>query len=154
MKKLFPLLFACCFATSVYAQSLTGPTPNIGMGVCGVLKGANMNSTADQAIAINLPNGGANYLLNSIRVVNPSTSLTTVQGGMYTGAGKTGFNIVAATQYYSGLTTNAPNTANNQIGLTITNFVEHNANPVYLSLTTPQGAAATADIYIYCWPLP
>ncbi len=128
---------------------------------CGWLYGANMNTTADQAIPMSVPS--ATYMIDSIAVSNPSVSLTTAAGGLYTAASKGGVAVVANTQAYSTLTTNAANTTGNSFLLTLatagstTDFqgpTQASAvNTLYLSLTTAQGAAATADVRVYCRPL-
>jgi len=105
--------------------------------------GANMNSTADQAFA-KLHNHTAWCLLNYY-AVNPSISLTTAVGGIYTGASKSGITMVAASQAWSGLNATGA-------GLVLTPATplgrgRITADPI-LSLTTPQGAAATCDIYV------
>lgn len=129
---------------------------------CGWLYGANMNSTADQAIPISVPS--ATYLVDKIILSNPSVSLTTAAGGVYSAASKGGVAIVASGQAYSALTTNAANTTGNALALTIATAGNTTAfggpsqganaiTTIYLSLTTGQGAAATADVRVTCKPL-
>ena len=120
-----------------------------------------MNITTDQAIPISVPS--ATYVLDSIWISNPSVSLTTAVGGFYTGASKTGVTVVANTQAYSTLTTNAANTTGNAMAATLATAGTTTAfggptqtsavKTLYLSLTTAQGAAATADVRVYCVPL-
>ncbi len=119
--------------------------------LCGVLKGANMNVTTDQLITITPPS--TTYVLTAVRVSNPSISLTTAAGGIYTAASKGGLAILAAATAYSGLTTNALNTAGATASFTPVT-AETQATTLYLNLTTAQGAAATADFYLHCAPLP
>jgi hypothetical protein len=114
----------------------------------GVLKGANFNSVADQPISIPF----AKYVIRRIVVVNASASLTLAAGGFYTGAGKTGTVIVAAAQLYTALTV-----ATKFLDLSLAAIIGTDiltANPVYLSLTLAQGAAATADVYLFGDVLP
>lgn len=127
---------------------------------CGVVKGVNMNVTTDQAIPISVPT--ASYTISAIEVSAPSVSLTTAAGGVYSAASKGGVAIVAAGQAYSALTTNAANATGNTLFLTIsaagltTRFNgPTQATPIstiYLSLTTGQGAAATANVRVFCRP--
>lgn len=120
---------------------------------CGWLYGANFNSTSDQAIQIAVPS--RYYLLDSIVIDNASVSLTTAAGGFYTAASKGGVALVANTQTYSTLTAAAVNASGSAMLATIATAGQNNqlnANPIYFSLTTPQGAAATADIRVYCRP--
>lgn len=105
----------------------------------GVLIGANMNSTADQAIPI----GSAKYVIDKIIVVNASVSLSVAAGGFYTATSKGGTAVVAAAQVYSGLT-GSTKVVNPVIAVTD----KRTETTLYLSLTAAQGAPATADVYI------
>lgn len=116
----------------------------------GRLIGANMNTTADQAITLRLPPGVTKYRFQTLVASNPSISLTTAQGCFYTGAGKTGTLIGAATQSFAGLTTNAANTTGNSINLT-GSTIFFDVTTLYFSLTIAQGAAATCDLNLYAW---
>ena len=73
-----------------------------GPALLGKLLGADFDSTADQEIRIDADPG--RYLIDQILVTNPSISLTTAVGGIYTGAGKTGTILVPATRKYEALT--------------------------------------------------
>lgn len=112
------------------------------------LVGANMNATTDQAFVFSVANG-TKVKIRSILAVNPSTSLTTAAGGIYPTTAKGGTPIVAATQAYSVLTG-----INLTVSLTLatiaaTTLYTAGATAVYLALTTAQGGAATADLYMY-----
>lgn len=127
--------------------------------LAGILKNANMNSTADQAIPIQLPGVGAGgngrYTVLSILCANPSISLTAAAGGIYTGPGKTGVQVVSSAQAFAALTQGLVNVAGSLLQLTInlpTAFFT--APTLYLALTTAQGAPATADFYVTVQPLP
>jgi hypothetical protein len=110
--------------------------------ILGRLIGADMNVTTDQTIAIPY---STNFAVNRILVTNASTSLTTAVGGIYSAASKGGSAIVANTQVYSALTA-----AGKVVALTIAAAGSGNmfTGNVFFSLTTAQGAAATADIYV------
>lgn len=128
---------------------------------CGWLYGANFNTTSDQAIPISMPS--ATWTVDSIAVSNPSVSMTTAQGGVYSAASKGGVAIVANTQAYTALTGNTANTTGNYMTATLATAANTTAfqgptqnSPIktlYLSLTTAQGAAATADVRVFCRPL-
>lgn len=106
-----------------------------------VLKGANMNSTADQAFT---PQGAiASYMPTQIISTNASVSLTLAAGGVYDTAAKGGTAIVAAAQVYSSQTTALKNNA-----LTLANTDTRTAAPI-LSLTTAQGSAALSDLFFF-----
>ena len=106
------------------------------------LAGANLNTTTDQAIT-GFP---AKYMITGIYMTNASGSVTTAVGGIYTAASKVGSQVIYSGQSYSALTT-----ASSLLGLTFaTGALEtaYTAGTLYLSLTTPQGAAMTADVYV------
>ncbi len=101
-----------------------------------------MNVDTDQAIPIN----STKWVIRRIIITNASLNLTTAVGGFYPAASKAGTAIVANSQVYSSLTAatvslDATLAANQTIIL-------RSISTVYFSLTTPQGAAATADIYV------
>lgn len=112
-----------------------------GFGLLGTIT-ADMNIATDQEIAM----ASTNYIIRYIVACNASLSLTTAAGGVYAAASKT-TAIVAAGQVYSALTAAAK-----FVDLTLTTEATQNVRTeasIYLSLTTPQGAAATADIYVF-----
>jgi hypothetical protein len=151
MKKLLPLAVAGIFAAATPSFAQPALPPTVVTTLCGVLKGANFNTTADQAITITPPS--ATYTVSLVRFAAPSVSMTTAAGGMYTGTGKTGLAFVPAATAYTGLTTSALNTAGYTTTVTPLLFGSQNTT-VYLSLTTAQGVAATADVYVHCTPFP
>lgn len=121
---------------------------------CGWLKGANFNVTTDQAIPIAVPSVG--WMVDEILISDPSVSMTTAAGGFYSAASKGGVAVVANSQAYSALTTNAANTTGNAMFATLATAgttTAFNTSALYFSLTTPQGAAATANIRVYCVPM-
>ena len=130
---------------------------------CGQLYGANFNIVTDQPITISVPSGI--WMLDSIEVdevypAQTAVSLTTAQGGVYTGAGKTGVTLVASTQAYSTITNATANTISNAMlmtmatGATTTVFQgfaqASKVSTIYFALTTGQGAAAAANIRVFC----
>lgn len=114
----------------------------------GTLKSTNFNSTADQAI----PMLYAKYIVRKITVTNASTNLTLAAGGIYTATSKGGTALVAATQVYTTLSS-ATKYLDLTLGALLTTDTQALAN-LYFSLTTAQGATATADIYIIGDPMP
>jgi hypothetical protein len=108
------------------------------------LKTANMNSTSDQFFAA-LGNI-TSYIVVNIYCTNASISLTTAVGGIWTGAGQTGNNLVGSGQAYSALTGSTK-----LLALTLASGATGNlqtTGPI-LHLATPQGATATADFYCF-----
>jgi nitrous oxidase accessory protein NosD len=85
--------------------------------------------------------------VQSIIVTNASVSLTTAQLAVYTGAGATGATVKSA-YALSG------NTAASTVVVTAaTSTAAITSTPLYLRCTTAQGAAATADIFVYGYDL-
>lgn len=107
------------------------------------LIGANMNTTADQAFAPSFV--FSRFMVTSVIAMNASTSLTLAAGGIYTGTSKGGSAIVGASQVYSGLT--GPTQVINPV-LGVAGQTLFNSSAANLSLTVPQGSAATANFYI------
>ena len=130
------------------ANKVGNQLPNrFGQILLGQLISANMNSTGDQQIVIF--SAPAKYIIRRIVATNASTSLSTAVGGIYPAVSKGGTAIVANSQVYSGLTASGK-----FVDLTVASGYTSGGDvltvkSIYLSLTTPQGAAATADIYVY-----
>ena len=127
-----------------------------GIALIGQLVGANMNVTTDQNIPLIIPGGFSRYRIEAIYANNASISLTTAAGGIYPAAAKAGAPLVAAAQAYAGLTAPGDNAAGSALALTLaaaaatTEFnAVQTALGLFFSLTTAQGAAATADLYVF-----
>lgn len=114
-------------------------------GLLGSLIGADMNSTGDQVITIE--SGVTKYIIRRIVVTNASISLTTAAGGIYTNAAKAGTVVVAAAQVYSALTAAAKFKDLTLEAIVGTDILT--ATMIYLSLTTGQGAPATASVFVF-----
>ena len=113
----------------------------------------NFNVTTDQPIVI--PAQIVAFRLSNIIITNASVALNTAQGGFYPQAGKTGTPIVAASQGYSSLSSsNALLLATLAAFGATTRFSANTLGSVagqlaiWLSLSTAQGVAATADVYL------
>ena len=127
------------------------PQFSAGTAPTGILTGANFNSTSDQPIPLVLPASGR-ALVYGVLVSNPSVALPNAIGGIYAGAGKTGAQIVPATQPYYGLTTNADNADGNALWLSGPGVII-TVSTLYLSLSIVEGAPATADVRIFALAL-
>lgn len=116
------------------------------------LRRAAMNSTADQVFKKVFP-GGVRYKISRIvAVTRNAKSAAAAVGGIYTAAAKGGSVVVAAAQTYAPLTTeNTTRTLTLATYSSDTNMSDgtYGGSNLYLSLTTPAGAAAVADFYIY-----
>lgn len=113
------------------------------------LLSANFNSTGDQQLT---PYFQGKYRIRRITVDNTTVpGMSTAVGGIYTATAKGGTAVVAASQAYTGLT-NA--TTALDLTLALPNLilpppVNLSSQPLYLSLTTAQGAPALADVRVY-----
>lgn len=126
-----------------------------GLTLCGKLIGANFNTTADQTITITNWSGAWNdYFVDFMYVKNASVPLTTAAGGIYTGASKTGVVVVAASTAYSGISQVGINNQSNALITGANTRSWLNVTTMFLSLTTAQGSAATADVYLFCRSVP
>jgi hypothetical protein len=123
--------------------------------VIASLRSVNFNETSDQPILI--PAQIAAFQLTGIVVTNASISLTTAQGGFYPQSAKGGTPIVASTQAYSALTTSAGllqatlasfGSSTRFSATNLGTILGTSLIAIWFSLTTPQGVAATADIYL------
>jgi len=148
-------------------NSIAGTTGGTNPSICtigqpcvlGRLSSANFNSTADQAIVIGpmtstdplYLKGVTKYSIQEIVVASCSASLTTAKGAFYTAASKGGTVIGTTTTAY----TNCTGTTKRHRLTAITNMDTNmfTAATIYLSLTTVQGSAVTADVYIIGTPL-
>jgi len=125
-------------------ERVANKTPGaFGSILLGKLIGANMNSTADQLIP--LADNPTRYRIRYIVATNASISLTTAAGGIYPAVSKGGTAVVGSGQAYSSLTAS---TLTLDLTLAVATTVQ-TTDALYLSLTTAQGAAATADFYVY-----
>ena len=138
-------------ATWVTTDVLADGGPPLGASetVLAQLLAANFDTTADQTIPI--VDTISKFCFTRIIVTNASLSLTTAVGGFYPQPSKGGTAIVANTQVYSGLTV-----ASSLINPTLSSYGSGTAFDstiltsfsVYFSLTTAQGVASVADIYL------
>jgi len=114
---------------------------NQAIRLLGVLVGVNVNATGDNAIPVFNTN---NFSVTNFIVTNASTSLTTAVAAVYPAANAQGTAIVAASTALSG------NTAANVVNqLTVASTLVQSTQNIYFRVTTAQGAAATADVYVY-----
>lgn len=118
----------------------------------------NLNSAnTDNAMTVTLPSGTTNYRITSVMVQNNGTtaSLTTATGGLFSAAAGGGLAL-AANQALSTITANAVNTDANSLALTqtVASRTVINSATLYFRVGTAQGAAATANVYVYGQPMP
>lgn len=114
-------------------------------GLLGSVSAVNLNSgNTDNAVAIESPF----YQIHRMVMVNASISVTTATVGVATNVGLGG-TVLAANQSLALLTSaNAFRelTATADVGLNL-----HTETTIYLRVMTPQGAACTADFFVFGW---
>jgi hypothetical protein len=107
-------------------------------------QGVNLNTVADTIAPIL---NSASYSVQDVIVANASINLTTAQLAVYSGPGATG--VAVKTAY--ALTGNS---ATDKVVVTAANDTDAlTGDNLYIRCTTAQGAAATADVYIYGYDL-
>ena len=122
----------------------------------GVALGVNLNQTnTDIAIPLILI-AGCNFVVDAVMLNNASTSLTTATFGVFSATGGGGTTIVTAGAVLTGLTVPTSNLNAAQAATASTTVLNQTtqANNLYLRVGTAQGAAATADVYIWGYVLP
>lgn len=105
------------------------------------LRGANLNSTADQAFA--KVGSFTRYQVTGVFTRGVTGNALLAAGGIYTGAAKTGTAIVAAAQAWGALSA-----LDKTLAATVAALTDALQATPNLSLTTAAGGAATADIFI------
>lgn len=119
------------------------------------LQGVNFNlPNNDNPLNIVLPVGFTRYRIPTIRIMNPSGTLTTATCTIFSGAGGTGIALIGNPSTIT-ITTNADNTNNNlqTMGGTNTNTMSITPTTIFFRTLTPQGVAATADVLVEVEPL-
>jgi len=107
-------------------------------------QGVNLNQVGDTVAPI-LAAGSVS--VQSVIVANASVSLTTAQLAVYTGAGATGTAVKSPYALSGNSTTTAV------VVTAATSTAAISGTPLYIRCTTAQGAAATADVFIYGYDL-
>ena len=129
-------------------------TPPLLLG--GYASNVNLNS-ANTDTAIRIASPTANYGIRSIFIKNKGTtaSLTTATAGLFTAAAAGGLAL-AANQALSAITSNAVDTDANGLALAAAigarTWIDYTT--LYFRVGTAQGAAATADVYVFIQPFP
>lgn len=121
--------------------------------ILGKLTSANLNSTADQAIT--MTSGVTTGILTNVLITNSSTNLGAglAAGGIYNATGKPGGGVLlAAATLYTALTA-ATKFISPAVATLATTDIITSSTPCQFSLTTANGTAATADIYLMGYDL-
>lgn len=110
----------------------------------GALKGADFNAAGtDQQIGMR----PGKYIIRRIVVTNASATILLAAGGIYTAASKGGTAVVGALQVYSTLLSSTVS-----LDLTLASGAINSAltaGILNLNLTTANGSAVTADVYVF-----
>jgi hypothetical protein len=135
--------------TGAAINMVAGKIAGTGSGPLASLRGANFNSTADQAIAI--PAKITAYHVSKIVVTNCSATPTLAVGGFYNAASKGGTALVAASQAYATLTSAGIGLEAVIVAAGLTGGAQYRqtAANLYLSLTTAAGGASLCDIFVF-----
>lgn len=116
-------------------------------GLLASLAGMNLNSAgSDNALTVE----ATRYRIDKVTFDNASINLTTATAGVFTGAGGTG-TVIAADQALSALTAATKFddlTLDAGIGTDVLT-----AGTIYARCGTAQGAAATANVFVWGWVL-
>jgi hypothetical protein len=108
-------------------------------------QGVNLNSVGDTVA--NVVNRIGSISVQSVIVANASVDLTTAELAVYTGAGATGTAVKTAYALTG-------NSASDKVVITAASDTDAlTVDKLYIRCTTAQGAAATADVFIYGYDL-
>jgi hypothetical protein len=141
------------FVAATTATLLADLKPSRYVG--GVATAVNFNSAnTDTAITIQLPAGATSYQVLSVKIANPSASLSTSTWGLFSATGGGGTAIFAAGQANT-VTTAAANTNNNSMlaAPATAGTQAYNFATLQFRVGTAQGSAATANVMIEIAPI-
>lgn len=143
--------------TRFFAQAKTLGVPRI----IGYALQVNVNQTNTDIPVTLFLLPGTNFTVTKLQVNNASVSLTSATASLYTATGGGGGSgtALAADQALSALTVVGVGNANLTLASAASNTVLNTttlglADTLYIRIGTAQGAAATADFYIWGEPLP
>lgn len=131
-------------AASTQSSHPSNLATNQALRLIASAQGVNLNTVGDTIAPIL---ASSRVSVQSIIVTNASVDLTTAELAVYTGAGATGTAVKSA-YALSGNTTAAKTVVT---AATSTDAIT--GTPLYIRCTTAQGAAATADVFIYGYDL-
>jgi len=147
-----------CPSYSAAGTIADGVACNWPMGVLGKLTGANMNTTADQPISLNLgsatkyiPGTAATTTASLVMAVTGCTAdVSTTTAALYrSGSKANAFTSVTTLSSLTGASTDLQ-----RVALSGATSTAYSANPLYFALTAVKGSAATCDVYVFGVPLP
>ena len=107
-------------------------------------QGVNLNATGDTVLPIL---NTTSYSVSNVIVTNASTSLTTAAAGLFTAPSAGGTGIVANAAL------SACTSASVVSQRTVASTAAQSGQNLYFNVGTAQGAAATADVFVYGYDL-
>jgi len=129
---------------STQTNTPTNLATNQALRLIASAQGVNLNSVADTIAPILV---AGDVSVQSIIVANASVDLTTAHLAVYTGPGATG-TAVKSSYALTGNSTSAK-----VVVTAATSTDSITGTPLYIRNTIAQGAAATADVFIYGYDL-
>ena len=163
MRVLLAALIFTSFVISANAQAVICPiTPSAGTinqycantayvaksaGQTIVVPNVNFNVTGDTVITVRIP--AAHYSVRRLAVKGLTGTFGTAKAGLYTAA-SAGGAVIAAQQTIT-ISSVADNTVGDEFVLTL-GLISLTETTLYLNIGTPQGAAATGNVYLYLQP--
>ena len=127
------------------------PQGSNGLRLLAVARGVNLNAVGDTAMPLI---NTSSYFITAIYVTNASTSLTTAAAGIYQlagGSGATGQVTVVTSHALSANT--GPTVFGSQTVVPTTTLAYSTSPALYFNVATAQGAAATADVFVWGYDL-
>lgn len=121
--------------------------------MAGKAKNIDLNATGDTTLTLTLPTGAIGYRVQTIWCYAPTGSaFSTARFGIYTGPGATGTTIMSsAAPAPSASGVNAAGAIGTQTVASLTTV--YTATTLYINVGTPQGSAATMNIYFIVHPV-
>lgn len=107
-------------------------------------QGVNVNAGGDTVLPIN---NTSSYSVSNVIFTNASTSLTTALAGVFTAPSAGGTAIVANAAL------SAMTSASVVSQRTVATTAAQTSQNLYVNVGTPQGAAATMDVFVYGYDL-
>lgn len=146
-----PIVNGGCNATSV-----AGCQANLGLAMTrSVVTTVDFSVAGDNAITVPLPTGFTRWRIQLLTISGASADISAANFGVHTGAGGTGFAIVADATAIT-VTTNAEDTNNNYMvvaGIVNQNTLSNTPTTIYFRVGTTAAAGRTGKVTIVFNPL-
>lgn len=110
-------------------------------------------SSTDTTLAVVLPAGFSNYVINGIRICNAGNTLASATVSLWTGAGMTGVQVITSTAVTVVTATISVNNNAQLIQPAPLNTQATNVTTIYFRVMTGSTAVTTADVLLTYAPL-